>query len=95
MLTLGLIQDIGAAVSGTVVGGFLFAPNSLLQYGNIREHLVYLMMCDHFLLHICRPTECRPLAKIFVFVDEERKKTAVAVPCMRLPLGRGGVQAFE
>ncbi len=47
MLTLGLIQDISDAVSGTAVGGFLFAPNSLLQYGQIREHLVYLMMGDH------------------------------------------------
>ena len=54
-----------------------------------------MMGSDKFLLHICGPAECQPLAKIYVFADEERKKTAVALPFIRVPIGFAGVQLFD
>ncbi len=92
-LTLALIQHLGG--SGITIGRLLIPQNSQIQFACISQQLVYLMMGgDDFVSHICGPAECRPLAKVYVFVDEHRKKTAVVMPLLPLPKGLG-VQAFE
>ena len=52
-------------------------------------------MMDPFILEICEPERCRPLAEIYVFADEQRKATAVAAPCLPFPKGSIAVEAFQ
>jgi len=53
------------------------------------------LMADPFILRICEPASCQPLANIYVCADTENKTTAVAMPCLPFPEGYVRVKAFQ
>lgn len=90
---MALIRHVGAG-SGNIVGNILIPPKSIQQFWLIGCRLRDLMVTDAFVAHICGPASCQPLAKICLFADRKRKKTAVPLPMFPLPEGVG-VNAFE
>jgi len=77
-LRSSLIRNIAAAGSGQYVGNSLCINNSRSQDDQIIICMVNLQY-DSFIMHICGPAKCRPLAKVYILGYEELVTTGVGM----------------
>jgi hypothetical protein len=94
MTAEGLQRDIAMYIAqpgGGLQGNALVAPNTLSQYANVHMKIAALMLYP-FMVALCAPANCRPLARIFDIADHQNKTTGQANPPP--PLGYG-VRCFE
>lgn len=87
------MQHIAAEGSGQIIGSLVATHNTLVEHGLVISSLTNLQY-DPFIMHICGPARCRPLAKVYVLSDKEKKTTGDALDFL-LPHGQGGVQVFQ
>lgn len=89
----GISNHLSQSGSQLRLGTWLLAPNSLKQYGHIRERMRDMMVSHQFLAHICGPPGNHPIARIYVLVNREKTMTGEHYP--PLPVDDGGVAVFD
>jgi hypothetical protein len=90
----GLQRDIVANIAvpgGGLHGNTLFAPNTMVEFAAVTWKMDG-MMPDPFILAMCAPPNCRPLARIFTMADSRNNTTGRATPP---PERKFGVRCFE
>jgi hypothetical protein len=81
--------------------GCILAPNNLLQYGGIRGRITGLMLADAFLIAICGPADCHPIAGLYTLADRQNATRGVHDPPPALPVAPpggavvAGVEVFD
>ena len=88
------MQYISPEESGQIVGSLATHNRPTLVEQNRIIARLALLYSDPFVMYICGPARCRPLAKVYILADKEMKTTAVALKFVQLLQGRG-VQVFE
>jgi hypothetical protein len=73
--------------------GCILAPNNLQQYVGIHQRIVLLMAADPFLIAICGPPNCHPIARVYTIAD--RKHATCGVHTAPQAVAAPGVEVFD